>query len=798
MAQGDVSGFEFQRLHGMGEALHDLVKQQSGARCRIYAPVGTHEDLLAYLVRRLLENGANGSFVHQIVDEQVPAAQIARDPVALSSDFGFTPSPSIQRPDALFSPRRNSRGWDLTDPVDLAAIEAGRAPFAAPHQWRAHPMTPGAGPAADGQDVLNPANLDDCVGTVATADATQVDKAVLSAQAAQPGWSALGGPRRASILRRAAELYEENAFEFLALTCREAGKTLLDGVAEIREAVDFLRYYADEAEKPNAAPARGVIACISPWNFPLAIFTGQIAAALAAGNAVVAKPAEQTPLIACRAVALMHAAGVPDDVLHCLPGDGAKVGAPLTAQEHLAGVCFTGSTEVAKIIDRQLAQTAPEAMFIAETGGLNAMIVDSTALLEQAVRDILRSAFQSAGQRCSALRMLYVQKDIADDLLTMLKGGMDALTLGDPWRLPNDVGPVIDADAHAQITDYVATQSAAGRVLHQLETPDQGLFVAPTIVQLDGIQDLNREIFGPVLHVARFEAGRLDDVIRDINAKGYGLTFGLHTRIDRRVQRVLELSDVGNAYVNRDQIGAVVGSQPFGGHGLSGTGPKAGGPNYLPRFTRPAAEPSPEVEPGAHVTADALMDALRTLPATSWTATPGRVDILRDALRGQAAEAMSAAAALDFGPVDLPGPTGESNQFSLKARGTVLCLGPDPRSLLDQAAQALAAGNAVLAVAPGAVQSLRALRKQGRLPLAVVNGDCPAEALRDLPIDAVAYAGPQETRIAFRRALADRDGPILPLVTTRIDPIAYCAERSVCVDTTAAGGNAMLLAEAGD
>jgi RHH-type transcriptional regulator, proline utilization regulon repressor / proline dehydrogenase / delta 1-pyrroline-5-carboxylate dehydrogenase len=587
MAGEDRSGFEFQRLHGMGEALHEILRKNSGVPCRVYAPVGAHRDLLAYLVRRLLENGANSSFVHQIVDESVPPEAIARDPI---QQAGETPcaNPIIIRPSAIFGPARpNARGWDLTDPDTVAEIEKKRARFASPHRWRAGPT--------DGisRPVLNPANLKDVVGDVFEATPDIIRDAIDKAVAAAPDWSCVPIAERAAILRRIADLYELHAVEFFALTAREAGKTLADGVAEVREAVDFLRYYASEAEElGDGREARGTIVCISPWNFPLAIFTGQIAAGLVTGNTIIAKPAEQTSLIAARAVALMHEAGLPDNVVRLVLGDGQGAGAPLTADPRISGVCFTGSTEVAKRIEGQLAETAPGAMLIAETGGLNAMIVDSTALPEQAVRDILTSAFQSAGQRCSALRVLYLQRDMEDRVLGMLFGAMEQLKLGDPWALSSDLGPVIDSDARDLIVDYCRTMADSGRLLKQLDAPANGMFVPPAVVRVNGIGQIEREIFGPVLHVARFDADRIDDVLEEVNTAGYGLTFGLHTRIDRRVQQVVDTIKVGNLYVNRNQIGAVVGSQPFGGEGLSGTGPKAGGPHYLPRFRRSAPPPA--------------------------------------------------------------------------------------------------------------------------------------------------------------------------------------------------------------
>lgn len=792
----DRDCFEFQRLHGMGEALHETVRQAEGTRCRIYAPVGAHSDLLAYLVRRLLENGANSSFVHQIVDEEVKAEDIARDPFETVARQGPAANPALPRPLELFGVgRRNSKGWDITDPVTLAVIEQERAAFSGPDRWTAEPMTRASGQSA-ARKILNPANPEEVVGTVHEASADQVSAAVQAAIAAQPGWAARPVAERADILRRAADLYEANAIEFFALATREAGKTLADGIAEVREAVDFLRYYAAEAGRAEAGTeARGVIACISPWNFPLAIFTGQIAAALVTGNAVVAKPAEQTPLIAARAVALLREAGVPEDVLQLLPGDGPSVGAPLTADPSIAGVCFTGSTEVAKLIERQLAETAaPDAMLIAETGGLNAMIVDSTALPEQAVRDILASSFQSAGQRCSALRILYVQKDVEKKVMEMLKGAMEALSIGDPWALSTDVGPVIDDEARQAIGDYARAMEEKGRLVAKRDVPAHGRFVSPQVLKVKGIGEMEREVFGPVLHVATFEADEIDAVISEINRKGYGLTFGLHTRIEDRVQHFVDGIHAGNIYVNRNQIGAVVGSQPFGGEGLSGTGPKAGGPHYLRRFRKSAAAGG-AMPSGAEVSAIALGDHLLPPALGGWNMRSDRIAILRKHLRGKGAEAIAAAAQVEYGQSDLPGPTGEANTLSLVPRGRVLCQGPDAETLLAQVIQALAAGNAVLAVCPGATAALQPLTGKG-LPLAVIDGALAPNALEDLAVDVVACSASEETLKQLRQALANRKGAIVPLVSEIIYPAAYAHERAVCVDTTAAGGNASLLAAA--
>ena len=742
----DPQTFEFQRLHGMGEALHDIILRQNACRSRIYAPVGAHEDLLAYLVRRLLENGANSSFVNQIVDTDVPAKEIARDPFA-----AVTPGYSrVRLPKDLYAPeRRNARGWDLHNTDDLAAIDAARDPCRG-KQWDVGPLVADDVTGGDRVTVLNPANPDDVVGTVRYSSAKTVEDAI--AAAAQ--WDAPVADRAAA-LNRAADLYEENFGLFFAVLAREAGKTQADVIAELREAVDFLRYYAAQAEHLTDK-ARGIFTCISPWNFPLAIFTGQIAAALAAGNGVLAKPAEATSICAALATEMLHKAGVPRKALQLLPGEGGVVGAMLTANDAVNGVCFTGSTATAQAINRSMADHMdPGAPLIAETGGLNAMIVDSTALPEQAVRDIVASAFQSAGQRCSALRVLYVQEDVADTILTMLYGAMDALRLGDPWDDSTDVGPVIDARAQAGIAEHIGQARAEGRVLKELKAPEQGIFVAPTVISVRGIKDVEKEVFGPVLHVARFAARDLDRVIGAINATGYGLTFGIHTRIDDRVTDVTRQIRAGNIYVNRNQIGAVVGSQPFGGEGLSGTGPKAGGPHYLPRFAAPGKIRFP-VEDGVAVDAATLQTALQGL--------------------GRPSEILST----DY----LPGPTGESNALSLYGRGTVLCLGPGREAALTQANAARAAGCQVLCVAPGLK------------PAEGLDGTVAPDALTALSgVDVVVLQAEDDVARPYRQALAAREGKLVPLVTES-DLHARCVlERHVCIDTTAAGGNATLLAE---
>jgi RHH-type proline utilization regulon transcriptional repressor/proline dehydrogenase/delta 1-pyrroline-5-carboxylate dehydrogenase len=601
-ALSEGKSFEFQRLHGMGEEVYQALRRVEGntpTPVRIYAPVGGHKELLAYLVRRLLENGANTSFVNRMGDADIPAEELVGDPVAELAALSPRRNPAIPLPGAIFGSRQNSAGIDLSDPLVRGPLLERLRLLEGIH-WRAEPTFPAERPG-EIAPITGPHDPAQVVGTRRDATAEEVDAAFARAAAIQPGWDALGGEARALLLEEAADLFERHSVEFLSLCQREAGKTLMDAVLELREAVDFLRYYAAEARRQFSAPTilpgptgeenslslhgRGVFATIAPWNFPLAIFIGMAAAALAAGNSVIAKPAEQTPLIAALAVKLCHEAGIPPEALQLLPGAG-EVGQMITADPRLAGVAFTGSTDTARAINRALAnRDGPIATLIAETGGQNAMIVDSSALPEQVVRDVLASAFQSAGQRCSALRVLYLQEDIAGPVLEMIRGGFAALSVGDPADLTTDVGPVIDAEAKALLEAHIADCTARGFAVTRLPgTPTKGHFVAPTIIELGSIAELARENFGPVLHVVRFKAGELEQVVDAINATGFGLTLGLHSRIAETRRFVQSRAKVGNFYVNRNQIGAVVESQPFGGEGLSGTGPKAGGPHYLARF----------------------------------------------------------------------------------------------------------------------------------------------------------------------------------------------------------------------
>ncbi len=600
---GNSDQYEYQRLHGMGRELYDEVLANPGFRgaCRVYAPVGSHKDLLPYLVRRLLENGANTSFVNRIVDERLPPEQVVADPIEELRGLERIPHPRIPLPADLYGEaRRNSGGINWPAEPVIAALGSEMSEVGA-GRWRAAPVP--ATETGTSRPVFSPADQGDHVGEVTEASPSAASAAIDRALAVQPDWDRRGALERADLLDAVADSLESHRVELMALCAREAGKTLKDGLAEVREAADFCRYYAQMAREQLAEPrilpgptgesnaltlhGRGVFVCISPWNFPLAIFTGQAAAALVAGNTVLAKPAEQTPLVAGRAVELMHDAGVPDGVIQLLTGDG-RVGAALVADPRIAGVAFTGSTETARRINRSLAERdGALATLIAETGGQNAMVVDSSALPEQVVKDVIHSAFLSAGQRCSALRVLFVQADIADHVLEMLAGAMAELTLGPPQMLNSDVGPVIDQAQLEMLSAHAARMEKEGRLIARVEIPPdlpEGFWFAPCAFEIDSLDRLEDEVFGPILHVIRYRARDLDRVIDAINGTGYGLTLGVHSRIDRVQSHIADRVHVGNAYINRNMTGAVVGVQPFGGEGLSGTGPKAGGPHYLLRF----------------------------------------------------------------------------------------------------------------------------------------------------------------------------------------------------------------------
>ncbi|HET6184436.1 MAG TPA: trifunctional transcriptional regulator/proline dehydrogenase/L-glutamate gamma-semialdehyde dehydrogenase [Acetobacteraceae bacterium] len=773
-----IGRYEFQCLHGMGEPLYEEVvgADKLDRPCRIYAPVGTHETLLAYLVRRLLENGANSSFVHRIGDARTPIEALIADPVAEArriAPFG-APHPRITLPRDLFQPERpNSRGLDLTNEATLAALaaelEAGSVPRTA---------APTIGRRGAAREVRNPANRREVVGQVIEATQAVIADTVAEAEAAAAGWWSLPPGERAARLRRAADLMEARPAPLLATIVREAGRTLQAAISEVREAVDFLRYYAAQVERTfdNATHSPlGLVACISPWNFPLSIFTGQIAAALAAGNAVLAKPAEETPLVAALAVDLLHEAGVPRSALQLLPGDGA-VGAALVADARIGGVMFTGSTEVARQIARELAQRLSPAgkpiPLIAETGGQNALVVDSSALAEQVVIDALTSAFDSAGQRCSALRVLCVQEDVADRIFAMLRAALAELAVGNPARFATDIGPVISEDARRILQEHIAAMRASGHAVHSHELPAacaHGTFVPPTLIEIGAVAELKREVFGPVLHLLRFRREERDALIEQINATGYALTFGVHSRIDETIVQVTSRAAAGNIYVNRNLIGAVVGSQPFGGHGMSGTGPKAGGPLYLRRLLA-ACPPEPELPHG--VPPPALDSWCRALREHGFTDAAARCALYAERTR------------LGL-RLDLPGPAGEANIYSLHKAGRVLCRAATRFGLLVQIGAALATGNTP--IVPDAALLPAALRQH-------VGSDAPAACA------AILFEGEADGVRALNRTAETipRVFAVTPeALRSGADdyPLEFLlTERATSINTAAAGGNASLMA----
>jgi RHH-type proline utilization regulon transcriptional repressor/proline dehydrogenase/delta 1-pyrroline-5-carboxylate dehydrogenase len=798
--------YEFQCLHGMGEPLYDqLVGRAERHRLvRIYAPVGSHETLLAYLVRRLLENGANTSFVNRIVDERVAVEELIADPVEQAAPLAGAPHPRIALPSELFGAlRTNSAGIDLaSEPVRariaVALANTRATPFAA-GPIVVGPMVAGRSAVpADVAPVSNPADRAELVGGVAEAQPEDIEHALAAASAAAAAWAATPAAVRSDALVRAAELFERDADTLLALAVREAGKSWANAVAELREAVDFLRYYAQQARGFDAAShvALGPVLCISPWNFPLAIFSGQVAAALAAGNPVLAKPAEQTPLIAAFAIRLLHEAGIPAAALQLLPGRGETVGAALVADPRVRGVMFTGSTEVAALINRSLAARGGNVPLIAETGGQNAMIVDSTALPEQVVTDVLASAFDSAGQRCSALRVLCLQQDIADGVLHMLQGALTELRLGNPADVRVDIGPVIDTDARAGLEAHVAAMQARGARVTRLPLPAEcahGSFVAPTIIEIGALSELGREQFGPILHVLRYRASELDSLIDAINASGYGLTMGVHTRIDETVERIAARAHVGNLYVNRNIIGAVVGVQPFGGEGLSGTGPKAGGPLYLHRLL--ARTPGPVLADGALAVTDS--DETRAADAAlaaflEWLDGAGRALVEGDEL-AVLRDRADACRARRLGGLRLalPGPTGEDDSLSFTARGTIAGVADSAAAVLHQVMAALASGNRlVLGDSPAAVKVRAALPEALRAHVAV------DAAWFDKALGAVLFDGSEAEADALRVRIAARSGPILQLLQPcpDYDLSRLVHERTLSINTAAAGGNASLMA----
>jgi RHH-type proline utilization regulon transcriptional repressor/proline dehydrogenase/delta 1-pyrroline-5-carboxylate dehydrogenase len=786
-----VGDYEFQCLHGMGEPLYDEVVGASklDRPCRIYAPVGTHETLLAYLVRRLLENGANSSFVNRIADPAVSVDELTADPVAIVRAMPIVGArhEQIKGPGDLYGERRNSAGLDLSSETSLAML-SDVLRQSTEISWTATPPGEGANPA---QPVRNPGDHKDIVGHVREATEAEVHQAVAVAKAAVASWSTVPTAERAACLVRAADLLQQRMPQLLGLIMREAGKSLPNAIGEVREAIDFLRYYAEQANRTLGIShhALGPIVCISPWNFPLAIFSGQVAAALVAGNSVLAKPAEETPLIAAEAVRILHEAGIPKNVCQLLPGDG-RVGAALVGDETIAGVMFTGSTDVARLIQAQLAGRLSAAgkpiPFIAETGGQNAMIVDSSALAEQVVGDVIASAFDSAGQRCSALRVLCLQEEVADRVLEMLKGALDELLIGRTDSLSVDVGPVITSEAKENIDRHVDAMRTLGARVDQLALPAatiEGTFVPPTIIELTRLSDLSQEVFGPVLHVLRYRRDDLDRLIDDINATGYGLTFGLHTRLDETIAHVTGRVKAGNLYVNRNIIGAVVGVQPFGGRGLSGTGPKAGGPLYLGRLV--STPPVPPQHSSVH-TDPALLDFAKWLDEKD-ARTLG--NIARDTGMGSAIGLIT----------ELPGPVGERNLYALHPRGNILLLPETADGLYRQLISVLATGNsALIDASTGLKEALTGLPSSVSSRLTFVADWTSAD-----PFAGALIEGDAGRIRDANGAIAALPGPLIIVQAASsqelaANPDSYCLnwlleEVSTSINTTAAGGNASLM-----
>ena len=785
---GKGKDFEHQCLHGMGETLYDQVvgPQNLGRRVRVYAPVGTHETLLAYLVRRLLENGANSSFVNQIVDENISIDRLIKSPFDTIAEQGIHLHPALPLPRDLYGKDRlNSQGVDFSNETVLQNLQE-KLNQASSEDFHAASIVNGeARNVGEAQPVRNPADHNDVVGTVSFADAALAQEAIGAAVAALPEWSAKPASERADCLRRFADLLEQHTPALMMLAVREAGKTLNNAVAEVREAVDFCRYYANEAENTLSKDAKavGAIVAISPWNFPLAIFTGEVVSALAAGNTVIAKPAEQTSLIATYAVSLMHQAGIPTSALQLVLGAG-DVGSALTGDARIGGVIFTGSTEVARLINKALSKRDDSPVLIAETGGQNAMIVDSTALPEQVCLDVLNSAFDSAGQRCSALRILCVQEDVADKMVNIIKGAMDELVVGKPTQLTTDIGPVIDAEAQQNLLAHINKMKGVAKAYHEIKTAadvddNNSTFVRPILFELNNLNELQREVFGPVLHVVRYRASELDQLIDQINAKGYALTSGVHSRIEGTVDHIRDRIEAGNIYVNRNIVGAVVGVQPFGGHGLSGTGPKAGGSFYLQRLVR-----TPEwVAPTLSRIGQADEDALK------------RLETLVHKLPFNAEEKKAAAAALGHARVRtlrkaetvLVGPTGERNSLSWRS----------PKRVWVHGGNLLQAFSALTELAAAGIQTV----VEPNSPLASYSADLDGLLqINSKPENAgISHVAAIEPLSSERKQeLAGRDGALIRILPSEqgLDILQVFEEISCSINTTAAGGNASLMAVA--
>lgn len=781
---GNNEGFEIQRLHGMGESLHKQLASQYSVVSRVYAPVGSHTDLLAYLMRRLLENGANSSFINHLFDENIKPIELAAD--ILSDVEGATQASHLKilLPKDIFQPSRdNSKSIVLSEQDEVDNLGVQQQPWIS-YQWCCISITlSNVNEGNNPHQVCNPGELSDTLGTVQYAGEDQVKQCLKDARAAFDT-KAHSQESILTSLERAADLFEDNRAELMVLAMREAGKTYQDAVDEVREAVDFLRYYANLSRNvmPEQREALGVFVCISPWNFPLAIFTGQVAAALAAGNAVIAKPAESTSLIAYRATQLLLDAGIPCGLLQLVLGKGPDVGNDLTSDKHIAGVAFTGSTQVAKQIKHNLLNNNPSAGLIAETGGLNAMVVDSTALSEQVTRDVIDSAFKSAGQRCSALRILLIQEDCYAGISNMIKGAMEELNVGNPKYLNTDCGPVINQVEKDKLQAHIDDSRAHARVIASVKHSNKnGHFVSPTMIELESLDDINEEFFGPILHLIRYSSDNLVDMIDQLNAKGFGLTFGMHSRIKTQVDMVSQRINAGNIYINRNQVGAIVGSQPFGGEGLSGTGPKAGGPSALHGYSRSLnTNPLREciVAPSkntAFINQTMVEKIADMFPVLNLVFINHLVDTVNQYNQS----------------IELPGPTGESNTLCYHPKGCVLCLGPNNTDALQQSVLSLALGNSVMTAI--SQQDYDQLIDTGIKPNMIgrIDKSVSDELLSSDCYDAILYSGNTK---AIELTVLDRNAGITPVIDSINEPWRLLNERVVTVDTTASGGNANLLA----
>ncbi len=791
---GDNVGFEIQRLHGMGESLHELLSSQYRVLSRVYAPVGSHKDLLAYLMRRLLENGANSSFINHLFDQDIKPEHLACDILSHVEQDPEHSHPSIPLPKDIYKKiRQNSSSILLSEQDEVDRLYEKQQPWLE-HKWQAKSII-----SADCVDdamshkVINPADFSDKVGDVIYATQRQLDECLKSAQ--ETFKEKRNNQLILQSLERAADLYESNQAELMSLAMREAGKTYQDAIDEVREAVDFLRYYANLAQKviPNKREALGIFVCISPWNFPLAIFTGQIAAALSAGNVVIAKPAESTSLIAYRATQLLLEAGIPLGILQLALGEGPDVGSYLASHPSIAGVAFTGSTQVAKLIKHNLVVNGnAKARVIAETGGLNAMVVDSTALSEQVTRDVLDSAFKSAGQRCSALRILLIQDECFDETVSMIKGAMLELKLGDPKYLSTDCGPVINKDAKTKLQNHIDRLNTQNKVIAGVNNElSDGYYVAPTIIQLDSIDEINEEFFGPILHVIRYSSDNLMDTIDRLNAKGYGLTFGIHSRIKKQVDEITSRVNAGNIYVNRNQVGAIVGSQPFGGEGLSGTGPKAGGLHALHGYSRnlqhgKTSEQIMKLYDG-HVEVNSLIKPslsfdekfIKKLRQEFFSIDVQFFEFLHETVNTYALKH------------SLPSPTGETNELSYQAKGAALCLGPSSADALIQTIMALALGNSAISLMTQKnYSSLIKLGFNKNNIIRLINGP-NSNLFNSKKYDTILYFG---DLLSVERELENKREEIIPIMNSIYEPWQLVKERVITIDTTASGGNANLLA----